>query len=154
MASVLLSSRSAVAAGIEPARDERLGVATELLARALRQHRAGPHDVDVVRDLERALDVLVDQEDRLALRGQAADQLVDERGHARLDTGGGLVDEEDDRIVHQAAGDLELALLAAAEGAGRLPAPLPQHRTARTRDSPAPRRARARRGSATRPASG
>src|ERR1051326_5419752 len=46
----------------------------------------------------------------------------------RLDAGGGLVDQEQHGIVHQAARHLELALLPAAQRAGRLAAPLPQHR--------------------------
>src|SRR5262249_48821855 len=39
----------------------------------------------------------------------------------------GLVDQEQGRIVHQAARDLELALLPAAQRARGLPAPLPQY---------------------------
>ena len=45
---------------VQPPRHQRLRVAAERLARALRQDGAGPHHVDIVGDLERALDVLVD----------------------------------------------------------------------------------------------
>src|SRR5262249_58613129 len=78
-------------------------------------------------DLDGALDVLVDEQDRLAFARQLLDQVVDERGDARLDSGGGLVDQEQGRIVHKAARDLELALLPAAQGARGLSAPLPQY---------------------------
>src|SRR5262249_61614045 len=64
----------------------------------------------------------------LAFAGQSLDQVVDERGDARLDAGGGLVDQEQGRIVHQAARDLELALLPAAQRARGLPAPLLEYR--------------------------
>src|SRR3989442_5198320 len=77
--------------------------------------------------LKRSFDVLVDQQDRLALRRQAFDRLVDDGRDAWLDASGGLVDEQDG-IVHQAAGDLKLALLSAAQRASRLPAPVTQHR--------------------------
>src|SRR5256712_10391609 len=80
-----------------------------------------------VGDLKRSFDVLVDQQDRLALRRQAFDRLVDDGRDAWLDASGGLVDDQDG-IVHQAAGDLKLALLSAAQRASRLPAPVTQHR--------------------------
>src|SRR2546426_2656092 len=67
-----------------------------------------------VGDLKRSFDVLVDQQDRLALRRQAFDRLVDDGRDAWLDASGGLVDDQDG-IVHQAAGDLKLALLSAAQ---------------------------------------
>src|SRR5215472_12596722 len=114
-------------ARVQPPRHQRLRVATERLARALRQHGARPHHVHVVGDLDRALDVLVDEQDRLAFAGQPLDQVIDERSDARLDSGGWLVDQEQGRIVHQAARDLELALLPAAQGARGLPAPLPEY---------------------------
>src|SRR3989441_8427202 len=81
-----------------------------------------------VGDLKRSFDVLVDQQDRLALRRQAFDRLVDDGRDAWLDASGRLVDEQDGGIVHQAAGDLKLALLSAAQRASRLPAPVTQHR--------------------------
>src|SRR2546426_11921311 len=36
---------------VEPAGDERLGIVAEGLPRAFRQHRTGPHDVNIVGDL-------------------------------------------------------------------------------------------------------
>jgi hypothetical protein len=57
------------AGGIKPVSDQGVGVPPERLSRALRKHRACPHDVHVVGNLERTLDILVDQEHRLALRG-------------------------------------------------------------------------------------
>src|SRR2546426_11952192 len=71
---------------------------------------------------------LIDEKARLPLRRQVFDRLVDDGRHPWLDARGGLVDEEKGGIVHQAAGDFELTLLPAAQRAGRLATPVPQHR--------------------------
>ena len=99
---------------------------------AVRRDAAVLDHIDVVGDCQRALDVLVDEQDRLAgVARERRDELVDGLAGARIDARGRLVDEIDRRLGHQAARDLDLALLAAGELAGRLVALLARHREAR-----------------------
>ena len=80
----------------------------------------------MVGDAERAVDVLVHEQDGFAVAREAGDDLVDLRRDPRLDAGGRLVDQQHLRVAHQGARDLQLALLAAGERAGGLLAPLRQ----------------------------
>src|SRR5262249_28274759 len=113
------------AASIKPASNQGFGIVAELLPRAFRQDRPCSHYVDVVCDLKRALDVLIDQQDRFVLGGKALDQFVNYCRYAWLDARGGLVDEEGAGVMHQAACDFQLALLPAAQRSRDLPAFFP-----------------------------
>src|SRR5438034_1997462 len=73
------------------------------------QHRAGPHDVDIVGDLERPFDVLIDEKDRLPLRRQVFDRLVDDGRHPWLDARGGRSEEHTSEL--QSHSDLVCRLL-------------------------------------------
>src|SRR5207245_2950861 len=78
----------------------------EVTARALVLHLAEVDEVDVVGDVDRGLDVLVDEEDRApegALRLQ--EELVGLRAQRGREAGGRLVDEDDRRVGHDLFGD-------------------------------------------------
>src|SRR5262249_10333525 len=88
-----------MSARIEPAGDECVRVAAKRRARPVCRDAAVFDDVDVVCDRQRALDVLVDEQDRLGgVAGERLDQLIDVLAGAWIDAGGGLVDEIDRRL--------------------------------------------------------
>ena len=68
-------------------------------------------------DLERLAHVVVRQENAYALIAQSQDDLADVRDRDGIDAGEGLVQEDQQRLANQAAGDLQTPLLAA--GASR-----------------------------------
>ena len=56
-------------ARIQPAGHQLVCVATECLGRSVREHDPRLHHINVVRDAERALDVLIDEQHRLVAGG-------------------------------------------------------------------------------------
>ncbi len=103
---------------IKPLPHQLLDAAGELAARAAGEHGAGAQHRHVIGDVERALDVLIDQQDRLAGARQLGDQAIDAGGDARFDARRRLVDQEHRGIVQERTRDLQLPLLAAGKRAG------------------------------------
>ena len=89
---------------------------------------AGVQDNDVIGELERELDVLLDEHDRLALALQPRDRAADLGDDERREAFGGLVHQQHARVAHQRAADREHLLLAARERAGGLGVPFVQAR--------------------------
>ena len=77
----------------------------ELLRRAEREDLAVIHDADAVAELVGLLHVVRRQDDRLAGVVQAADDLPEADPALRVEAGGGLVEEQDRRVVEDRARD-------------------------------------------------
>ncbi len=94
-----------------------------------RRRIAGPHhlalldDVVAVGDAGQGLDVLVDDEDRLALGFELFERVPDLDADERRQALGGFVENEQARIGHQGAADGEHLLLAARELVAHVGAP-------------------------------
>ena len=91
------------------ARERRLG-------RALARHRldllAAPQDGDAVGDLEHLVQLVADEDDRLAVRLEAADDPEQLLRLLRRQHGGRLVEDEDVRAAVERLQDLDALLLA------------------------------------------
>ena len=101
-------------------------------------------DVGAVGDLERAVDVLLDEQDRRPLVAQAGEELEDLVDDDRRQPERRLVEQEQPRARHQRPADREHLLLAAGERARRLPQPLAAGPGTGRARAPAPRSAAAR----------
>ena len=66
------------------------------------------------------------QDDRLPVLVEVVDQVQHLGAGARIEVAGGLVGQDDERIVHQRAGDGHALLLAAGELAGPMVQPVAQ----------------------------
>ena len=84
--------------------------------------------VHAVGDREREVDVLLRDEDRLALVAQAPDAVDEQVAHLRREPLRRLVHEQQARVRHQRAADREHLLLAARQGRGGLARPLGEPR--------------------------
>ena len=93
------------------------GVGEQLGRRGeLGQHAADPQDRDLVAELDRLVDVVGDEEDRLAELGLQAEELVLELlAHDRVDGRERLVHEHDRRVGGERPGDADALLLPAGE---------------------------------------
>src|SRR6476469_3759984 len=94
----------------------------------LMPHGAFLHEVDALAGGERQRHVLLDQQNGHALLVQHVDDLADLRDHARHQTFGRLVQQDDLRLQHHHAGDGQHLLLTARERAAGLRAPLAEAR--------------------------
>src|SRR6266576_1278305 len=103
----------------------------ELATRALLDHDPRLEHVAAVRDLERFMRVLLDQQDRGALRVDLADDREDRLDEDRRQTERGLVQQQHLRSRHQRAAHRKHLLLAAGEGARDLVPALLQPRKKR-----------------------
>ena len=81
--------------------------------------RPAAHDDDPVGEPEDLLDLVRDQQDRDAARGQVDDQLVEVALRADVDAARRIVGEEDGGLGEQRAGEHQLLLVAAGQGRGR-----------------------------------
>src|SRR5262249_50998377 len=127
MRSVPCSSGRPVSKHAEVLGDD--GVVELDLGRGAAEHHApGIDDDDVVGKIERELDVLLDQHDRLALGLDLRDGAADLGDELRREPLRGLVQEEHTRIAHQGAADGEHLLLAAGERPGERGVPLGEPR--------------------------
>src|SRR5688572_23436870 len=107
----------------DEARDEVVRRTRQKLRRLgdLLQHPADVEDDDAVAELDRLVDVVRDEDDRLADTVLQAEQLVLEPlPDDRVDRAEGLVHEQDGRIRREGPGDTHPLLLAAGE-LGRVP---------------------------------
>src|SRR3989454_3311059 len=95
-------------------------VAARLAGAAGEGDAAGVQDHYFVGELEREPNVLLDEQDRLALGLQAGDGAADLGDDERREALGGLVHQQHARVAHQSARDGEHLLLAARERARRL----------------------------------
>src|SRR5260221_1259914 len=96
------------------------GRAEQLLAGAGLHDRAGLEDVRAVCDLERLRRVLLDEEDRDALRVDLADDLEVRLDEDRREPERGLVEHQELWLRHERAADREHLLLAARQGSREL----------------------------------
>src|SRR5262245_32721272 len=87
---------------------------------AFEHHRAGIDDYHVVGKVERELDILLDEQDRLALGLELRDGAPDLSHKLRRQPLRRLVHQEHARIAHQRAADRQHLLFAAGERAGEL----------------------------------
>src|SRR5229473_3752567 len=78
---------------------------------------SGIDDDDIIGEIERELDVLLDQDDRLAFRLELRDGASDLGHELRCQPFGGLVHQQHARIAHESACDRQHLLLAAGERA-------------------------------------
>src|SRR5678816_1822493 len=91
---------------------------------------AGPGDPAFLEDdmpvgeLDQALHVLVDHQDRLAARAQRGETVPDLLAHHRRQALGGLVEDQEARLGHERAADRQHLLLAARELVAHVRAPL------------------------------
>src|SRR5690606_2285956 len=107
---------------LQPLLDQLVQPVGELVAGAVEVVAPVRQRVDVVGQVHRRLHVLVDQQDGAPLRLQARDLLVHLVDEHRGEADRRLVDEQDRRVEHQRAGELQQPGLPAAERAGRLAA--------------------------------
>src|SRR6266550_3414061 len=96
----------------------------ELATRALLDHNPRLEHVAAMRDLERFMRVLLDQQDRGALRVDLADDGEDRLDEDRRESEGGLVEQHDFGLGHERTAHREHLLLAAGKGARDLRAAL------------------------------
>src|SRR5713226_6427356 len=87
----------------------------DLVRRAGEHHPPGVDDHHVVGEVERELDVLLDQHDRLPFGLELGDGATDLGDELRRQPLRGLVHQQHARIAHERAADRELLLLAARE---------------------------------------
>src|SRR5262249_8426271 len=114
-----------------PSRSEiRAGhvVEAETASAALQRDASLQEAIDAVRRAGRALDVLLDQHDRGALRPDPCERGVDLLDDHRRQTERDLVAEQELRIRHERATDRDHVLLAARERIRALPAALAENR--------------------------
>ena len=90
------------------------------LAGAAKHHPAGIDDDDVVGEVERQLDILLDQHDRLPFGLELRDGASDLGHQLRREPLGRLVHQQHAGVAHERAPDREHLLLAAGERAGDL----------------------------------
>src|SRR5713226_2939324 len=109
----------------EMLRDQSLVIA-HLASAAAERDAAGVEDHDLVGEVEGKLDVLLDQENRLAFALQARDGAADLGDDQRRKAFGGLVHQQHSRISHERPPDREHLLLAPRERARHLLQPLLQ----------------------------
>ena len=122
------ASRAGVLDGeLEPlAADLRL----ELVGRALGDDPAVVDDDDLVGQQVGLLEVLGGQQQRRPARDEALDDLPHLGAAARVQTGGRLVEEQDRRVGHERAGEVEPAAHAARVGLARAGRPASSSRNA------------------------
>ena len=89
---------------------------------------AGLEDVGAVRDVQRVVDVLLDQQDRPALGLELGDGLEDPLDHQRRQAERRLVEQEQARPAHERPPDRQHLLLAARQRAAGLAQPLAEQR--------------------------
>ena len=80
-------------------------------------HPALADDEDPVGEAEHLLDLAGDDHDGDAAVGEGADELVDLAAGADVDAAGGLVEQQHPAVAQQPAGEHDLLLVAAGQGA-------------------------------------
>ena len=88
--------------------------------RPLRDHRAEVEDVQATRERADHVDVVLDQQDRGAVLAlDVLEGAYELRGLVAIEAGRGLVEQHEERIGHERAGDLDEASASEAEGLDR-----------------------------------
>ena len=116
-----------VCGAFEEDRAQHVGAFEELGGRAVEPDLALLHEVRGLRDREREVHRLLDEDDRGSLRGDVAherQQLLDDR---RREPERELVDHQEPRLLDEGHAEREHLLLAAGEVAGGLVEPVAQH---------------------------
>ena len=88
--------------------------------RAVGDFRAMIEHDDMVGDLHHHAHIVFDQQQRSSWRADVAAAVRSARRIPRIETGGGFVETQQDRVGAHGAGDLQPALRSIGQGAGRL----------------------------------
>src|SRR5262249_13310833 len=125
------ASRSALGPALRPRSEIRLDdrrIRDKLARRPGRSDAAGLEHVGALRELQRGLHVLLDQQDCKPLPAQVGDGCKDLPNDQRRQTERRLVQHQGAWSAHQRSADREHLLLAAAQGAGKRATSLEQRR--------------------------
>src|SRR6266571_2191385 len=125
-------AKTSIGSGAEERGADQLAqLVGEAFARPLATDLAPLDHVEVIRDLDRLVDVLIDEEDRHTARTRGPELGVDLLDDPRREAGRGLVDEEQARGGHHLLRDGQHLRLAAAQRRRASPSPLAEMRKRR-----------------------